>query len=309
VDATIVLPGYTLNPGEFVVLEDELAQPAPPEVMGPGLINLHQNISWGEGYPGAVAISDPSGPVDFVRWVNDQFAPPGMTWADTPVPLPPLIYPGRTYGRAVDGVDSDQAADWCVQEASSAAANQACLQPEGQPGDILITEIDVGISGSGGRDDAVELYNDSPNTIELGGWILSWWSDTTNGTPEGHILLPDYQLLAGETVLLIDDAGWQPYVVGNEIHITNVNWSDALSGACAIRESSYFYGVDFVRWGPNATWEAPYPDAFDDSAGALPLIPGPSDTSLGRPALTDADLAADWCLMDLSLNAPNGNCQ
>jgi hypothetical protein len=314
VDATAILPAYELGPGEFVVIHDELTQdPGEPVVVEPGVINLQSNISWDYGIPGAVALLDAVGALDFVRWGGDAFDPAGVSWTDDPAPLGVNIPGETTWGRRIDGVDNDLAGDWCLQEPTDATANAPCLEPLVPVHTVLITEIDVGVTGSGSADrpDAVELYNAGIFPVELEDWRLLWWSNSTQGGDFGDPVLPAYELQPGDYVTILDDAGWQgAYAEPGEglIHVRNINWSESLSGACSLREPLLWASIDFVRWGDALDVLPPPPDTWDDAAGRLPLIPGPDGTTLGRASLVDMDLASDWCLMDESLGLANTSC-
>jgi hypothetical protein len=307
VDATRLLPDYDLGPGEFVQVQDSNTNPPQtPVVVEPGLIDLRANVSWDYGDAGALLLEDSGGPVDYLRWGDDTFDPGAASWSDQAGFVPSDFPGGRTLGRAFDGVDSDMAADFCVQEDTRGAANSGCLVPGVLPGELLINEIDVG-GGIPNRPDSLELLNAGSSSLELGGLLLLWYSSNAGN---GQGALPDYTLGPGELVVIVDDAAWNedPWAEAGLIHVRNINWNDTMSGACALLDPALGTGIDFVRWGENIQTSPLPPDTWDDQGGRLPLIPGPDGTTLGRQGATDTNTAADFCLMTQSLGAANGVC-
>lgn len=298
----LVLPPYTLAPGDRVELQDDYNDQSgdPPDVdPTTGVIVFHQNIPWTDR-PGAVTLWDPNtDPVDFVRWSGTDFSPPaGTSWSDTPDLLPGSDAGGVSLSRVPELTDTDTAGDWCRAAQTPGAANSGtCLTNDYPPGSVLISEIQ-----DDGQLDRVELYNPTTSSVDLTGWILfviytnqSWsWEE-----------LPAFILAGGAYVEIVDDASGGAYVDSNDvIHLPNLNIAES-SGSVRLLEPTFEEGVDFVRWGGNAYGPTP-PDTWADQPAPLPAIS--QGDSLGRSSLTDTDTAADWCLMSPSLGSANNAC-
>lgn len=126
-DGYTELPSFTLDPGAYVYMVDDVPNPMTPAyVDGQGVIHI-QNINWAEDEAGACYLFSPLGSVgvDFVRWGSADFVPAlPDTWEDTPDLLSP-IPTGSTLGRS-SLTDTNTAADWCLMPATLGDANNPC---------------------------------------------------------------------------------------------------------------------------------------------------------------------------------------
>ncbi len=302
VSGQLQLPDYPLAAGDRVVVLDEWNGDGSPPTVGPGEIQFHENIWWGDSPGSALLVSDDGAPVDFVRWGGPDFGPPsGVSWTDGPDYLPGSGDDDLSLSRNPEILDTDSMDDWCQTFESQGLPNEPCpvIPP---PGTLLITEVDTGQPI-----DRVELYNNSGADVDLEGFALlssyQWWGTT---------YLPTFILAPGAYVAIIDDCNQGPgstcpQVDNQGIHVENINWASDAGGFCALVDSFAFNGVDFVRWGGD-TNDPPAPDQWTDGADPPPAMP--NGTAIGRSSLVDTNSGDDWCVMSVdTFGAANASCQ
>jgi hypothetical protein len=183
-----------------------------------------------------------------------------------------------------------------THEPDNALASAGTITPVAHTlaaGRVVINEIDMGPL------DAIELYNGTPDPIDLTGWRLEVFA---NGlAPEESLnvyVFPAFTLQGGAVVAvheggtqLVDDG--QVHLYAGDQQVFNASWNNGLDGACILRNGANQV-VDFVRWRaadgtPNHT--TPPPGAI--FTGDLDTPPAPQ--TLARDIHgTDTDAAADF---------------
>ncbi len=118
------LPSFSLAPGAYVKIVADLNDVDP--YVQAGVVHI-RSMGWQSGGAGACWLVEPIGrsTVDAVRWAGATYPRYNFSeWQDTPAALPAPSY-NTTLGRA-SGVDTNTAADWCLQSESLGSANGAC---------------------------------------------------------------------------------------------------------------------------------------------------------------------------------------
>jgi hypothetical protein len=158
------------------------------------------------------------------------------------------------------------------------------------PPKVIINELDVG------HPDSVELYNYGSTGVNLTGWILRAYRDSTMTT----FTLPSFFLPAGGYVILDEGSG-----TNTSTHLyfnDNIAWIANVPGAAMLFDSDW-RGVDFVKWdddirhAPGGTgWVGPDPSSPSSDVGPqLARVPNGVDTNYG----------SDWSLQVRSLGRHN----
>ncbi len=202
---------------------------------------------------------------------------------------------------ACDGVDvggftcANGADPRCVPDCSEVVCNLTS---------VLIVEVATG------NPDWVELLNTSSSSVNLLGWVIEWNGyDQGSNVMSGQLILPDYDLAAGERVVIYDEyngGGGPPTVAVGEIEFhENIWWGDSPGSALLTDDASA--PLDFVRWGG---------DDFDPPAGVAwtdgpEYLPGTNEDYLTlsrNPELVDTDTMGDWCQTYESWGLTNEAC-
>ena len=109
VDVDYNLPsGFTLNPGAYVVIHETTGTNTVTDLYIGG------SITWSNAAAtGAVALTNGTNGIDFVRFGTSAISPPtGTSWSGTN----PLGHPNRhTLGRSPTSTDTDTGSDWCSE--------------------------------------------------------------------------------------------------------------------------------------------------------------------------------------------------
>jgi len=120
-EVVFTLPAWTLNAGNYVILDDRMKH------ITPGHIFFNNPLPWDVGGPGAGMLVDANGyELDFVRW-GDSVIPPliGSSWSGINPPAPSSS--DESLGRHPNAYDSDQGSNWCIQEQSLLSDNTRCV--------------------------------------------------------------------------------------------------------------------------------------------------------------------------------------
>jgi len=181
-------------------------------------------------------------------------------------------------------------------EPDNGIANAGTITPVAHTlaaGRVVINEIDMGPL------DAIELYNGTPDPIDLTGWRLEVFA---NGlAPEESLnvyVFPAFTLQGGAVVAvheggtqLVDDG--QVHLYAGDQQVFNASWNNGLDGACILRNAGNQV-VDFVRWrAADGTPNHTMPPAGAIFTGDLDTPPAPQ--TLARDIHgTDTDAAADF---------------
>lgn len=192
--------------------------------------------------------------------------------------------------------------DGTLATASSVIPVAHNVSPAGR---VVINEIELGAQ------DAVELYNATPNAVALAGWKLQVYvNDDTAPVVSRIYVFPPFTLGAGEVVTVYErgdplDNGTYHLYAGTTPNAFNASWNHGVDGAVVLRDAAD-NAIDFVRWraadGTENTTPVPAGVAFGgtlDTPSAPPLV-------LARDVHgTDSDQAADFTAQFPSLASSN----
>jgi hypothetical protein len=281
-----VLPSFELHPGAYVQLVNNTN---PNDATH---IYLGSGITWFYPRGGSAALTDDAGiGVDFVRWEGDMTTPPGGTSWVEPIVLPSPRDDGESLSRDDSSTDKNSSDDWCLQVSTNdvflepvqntdCPAVEECLRGGCSYG-VKINEVGVGTA-------YVELYNSGSTTVDLDDWELAW----TDTLPDsGSFLLPVFLLAPGAYVQLVEGGG-----SNDATHIylgSSIAWDESRGGSASLSDENGV-GVDFVRWGVDAT--AP-PSGTSWMELSVLVTPLNDIESLSRDdSSTDRNSSEDWCI-------------
>ncbi len=144
VDDDYVIPTFTLGAASYVVIHEGTGSNSATDLY------TGNTITWDIYSNGAVALTNGTTGIDFVRWGDSTVTPPsGTTWTGTKLPIPGL---SNVLGRDASSTDTDNSSDWCLQSATLGSQNGGCsatasignlvwndldqdgIQDEGEPG-------------------------------------------------------------------------------------------------------------------------------------------------------------------------------
>lgn len=157
---------------------------------------------------------------------------------------------------------------------------------------IVINELDMGPL------DTIELFNGTPDAVDLTGWRIEVFANST--APEESLnvyVFPAFTLQSGETVAVHEggDATMdgQYHLYAGDQQVFNAAWNNGIDGACLLRNASNT-PVDFVRWRDalGVENETPVPAGLTFS-GSLDTPPAPMTLARGVSG-ADTDQASDF---------------
>lgn len=190
----------------------------------------------------------------------------------------------------VNGMDYLRDAFESDDQSASARSEVKVTPGAAAPGaNIVINEIDVGLV------DGIELYNSGTEPLNLMGWLLENYADSTLVY---RFIFPRIALGPGAFVRITEGNGTpEPFELFMGV---NLPWSNTTSGAVLLKNNAGD-GIDFVRWGSSTVAPARGTDWF---GGNSPIPPG--DLSLARNLRgTDTDRAADFTAQRNSMGTFN----
>lgn len=227
-------------------------------------------------------------------------------------------FPPGGASRIPNGVDTDSAADWSLNdfdgeglpgfvgtpepgEALNTPGALNALAPIIEEGGVVISQIYGGGGNSGATytHDFIELFNASASSVDLTGWSVQYasatgssWSVTAlSGSiaPGGYYLIQQAAGAGGTTPLPTPDATGSIALSATAGKVALVNTTTALSAACPTGEAI----IDFVGFGGAA-------NCFEGSGPA----PAPSNTT-AIIRLGDGAVDTDNNATDFVVGAPN----
>ncbi len=199
------------------------------------------------------------------------------------------------------------AADAFEPDDTPAAAHTIVPLPHAlAAGRVVINEIELGAA------DAVELYNGSPDVVELGGWQLQVYANSADAGAPQIYTFPPFTLNPGEVAVLheggLPTANGRIHLYAGDRQVFNAAWNHGIDGAVVLRNGQG-QAVDFVRWRGLDANQQPYENNTPVPAGVA--YSGTLDTPLAPQTIardlhgTDSDDAADFQGHDGSLGAAN----
>ncbi len=225
--------------------------------------------------------------VDFAAWEGGASGGVPDGWGST---SQPSASTGNTIVRTDPAVDTDTYLDWSV------APNNG--DPQTQPtsfSNILFSEIFYDTPGDENTEEWIELYNNTPNTVDLGGWTII----DNNGTgysytfPAGETIAPGtYYTVARNSGGFVALYGYEADEYANLPYLNN-------GGDTLILYDGSNNEIDAVAWEGGASSGIP---AGWGSTSAPSTSGG--NTIVRTDVTVDTDTYADW-----SVAPNNGNPQ
>ena len=230
----------------------------------------------------ALILKDGSGrEVDTAAWEGGATAGVPDGWGSLTEPNAPT---GSTIVRTDPTVDTDTYLDWSV------AANNG--NPQTQPTSythVVFSEIFYDTPGDENTEEWIELYNNTVDTVDLGGWTIV----DNNGTgwtytfPAGETIAPGtYYTVARDSAGFKALYGYEADLYGNLPYLNNDGDTLILSDGSGIE-------IDAVAWEGGAS--AGIPDGWGSSSDPWASA---GHTIVRTDPTTDTDTYADWSWAD-----------
>jgi hypothetical protein len=238
----------------------------------------------------ALILEDGNGKVvDFVAWEGGASAGVPDGWGSSSLPGAST---GNTVVRTDETVDTDTYADW------STASNNGNPQTQGGGGPaavLVFSEVFYDTPGTENKEEWIELYNNSSQTVDIGGWTIT----DNNGTgatftiPQGEsIAAGGYYTIAKNKNGFKKLYGYNPNLSGSIPALNN-------DGDALILKDASSTEKDAVAWEGGAS--AGVPTGWGSST-----LPNASEgyTIVRSSVTTDTDTYSDW-----TTASNNGNPQ
>jgi len=173
-------------------------------------------------------------------------------------------------------------------------------------GHMVINEIDLGAQ------DAIELYNGSPNAVDLTGWQLQVYVNVDTQQPVARIYtFTGPTVNPGDAVALYErgdetnNGQYHLYAGTTNPQAFNASWNAGLDGACVLRNNQG-QAVDFVKWRDSGGTDNNTPVPSGTAFTGVLVGPPTNDLHLARDINgTDTDAAADWSNQQNTLASAN----
>jgi len=271
-------PGYTIDPGTYFTIA----------VNSTGFTNLYSYDADLYGYiPGlnndgdALILKNKTGTtMDAVAWEGGSTGGLPDGWGSS---TEPSASTGSTIERTTPTVDTDTYADWSTAPDNGNPQTQAMNDPENIK--VVFSEIFYDTPGTDSEEEWIELYNDSPFSVDIGGWTIT----DNNGTgatytiPAGYTMAPgSYFTLAQDSIGFNNLYGYDADLYGSLPFLNN-------DGDTLLLKDSSNNLKDAVAWEGGAS--AGIPDGW----GSTTEPSASTGNSIIRTDPTvDTDTYADW---------------
>jgi beta-lactamase superfamily II metal-dependent hydrolase len=237
------------------------------------------------GFPGlnnsgdAVLLKDTEdGLVDTAAWEGGASLGVPDGWGSTSAPNAST---GKTIVRTDVTVDTDTFNDWSI------ALNNGNPQTQGGvPGDsVLFSEIFYDTPGVESNEEWIELYNNSPADVDLGGWAI-----VDNNTAGYTYTFPSGTIIKTGTYLTVArNSGGFVALYGYEADVyANLPYLNNGGDTLHLYDGSN-NEIDFVAWEGGAS--AGIPDGWGSTSNPWA---GPGNTIVRTDPAVDTDTYADW---------------
>jgi beta-lactamase superfamily II metal-dependent hydrolase len=218
---------------------------------------------------------------DTAAWEGGASAGVPTGWGST---TDPKASTGKTIIRTDPTSDTDTYSDWTTADDNGFPQTQEVTYL------LVFSEVYYDTVGTDSVEEWIELYNNSPITIDIGGWKITDnnGSGATFTIPEGETINPGtYYTIAADSTGFNNLYGYDADIYGTIPALNN-------DGDALILKDSNGNVIDAVGWEGGAT--AGVPDGWGSSSA-----PGASTDSDPE---TDTDTYADW-----TTASDNGNPQ
>jgi beta-lactamase superfamily II metal-dependent hydrolase len=238
----------------------------------------------------ALVMKDSAGTViDAVAWEGGASEGVPENWGSSSLPIAAT---GQSIARSDVNVDTDTYADWATLSNNGDPQTQATSAPLGS---VVFSEIFYDTPGTDADEEWIELYNNTPNTVNIGGWTIT----DNNGTyatftiPAGEEIAPGtYYTIAANSAGFNALYSYDADLYGTLPFLNN-------DGDALVMKDSTGTVIDTVAWEGGAS--AGLPEGW----GSASLPSSPTGSSIVRTDVTvDTHTYADW-----STAANNGNPQ
>lgn len=223
---------------------------------------------------------------DEAAWEGGASAGTPVGWGSAALPSAPM---GNSIIRTDPAVDTGTYADW------STAPDNGFPQNQNGPNPVVFSEVYYDTVGTDSLEEWIELYNNSPVTMDISGWQIT----DNNGTgatytiPAGKTIAPNsYFTIAIDSTGFYNLYGYDADVYGAIPALNN-------DGDALILKTGSGSVVDAVAWEGGATGGIPV------GWGSTSLPSAPTGSTIVRTdSSVDTDTYADW-----SAASNNGNPQ
>lgn len=235
----------------------------------------------------ALILKDSTGVVkDAVAWEGGASAGVPTGWGSTTLPA---VLTASTIVRTDVTTDSDLYTDW------SSLANNGYPQTQSCAFRIVISEVFYDTPGTDSVEEWIELYNNTPVTVNIGGWKIvdNNGTGTTFTIPTGNTIAPGTFF-----TMAVDSTGF------NALYSYNADIYGAIpalnnDGDSLLLKDSYGNIVDAVAWEGGGTGGVP------TGWGSTTAPSAATGSTIVRSSVTtDTNTYADW-----TTAANNGNPQ
>jgi len=227
----------------------------------------------------ALILKDGGGHViDAVGWEGGASAGVPEDWGSTSAPNAPT---GSTIVRTDSTVDTDTYADWSVAPNNG----DPQTQPQLPTSLVVFSEVFYDTPGTDSLEEWIELYNNTENVVDLGGWTII----DNNGTgysytfPAGETIAPGtYYTIAANSAGFVAIYGFNADSYGSLPFLNN-------DGDTLILYDNYGVEIDAVAWEGGAS--SGIPDGWGSTSDPWAST---GNTIVRSDPTVDTDTYADW---------------
>ena len=225
----------------------------------------------------ALLLKNSSGTLkDTVAWEGGAAAGVPTGWGSTSVPSAAT---GESIVRTDLSTDTDTYADWDTADDNGFPQTQEISFL------VVFSEVFYDTPGDDSVEEWIELYNNSPVTVDIGGWKIT----DNNGSgdsftiPSGETIAPGgYYTIAADSTGFTNLYGYDADTYGSIPALNN-------TGDALILEDQYHNVIDAVAWEGGAGAGVP------DGWGSSTLPSASTGSTIVRSSVTsDTDTYADW---------------
>ena len=225
----------------------------------------------------ALILKDGDGTVkDAVAWEGGAAAGVPTGWGSTTLPS---VSTGGTIVRTDVSADTDTYSDW------STASDNGFPQTQAVSFLVVFSEVYYDTTGDDAVEEWVELYNNSPVTVDIGGWKIkdNLGTGASFTIPSGNTMSPGtFFTVAADTTGFNTLYGYNPDISGSLPALNN-------TGDALILEDAYGNTMDAVAWEGGAGAGVP------TGWGSASLPSASTGSSIVRSdETTDTDTYSDW---------------
>jgi beta-lactamase superfamily II metal-dependent hydrolase len=226
---------------------------------------------------------------DAVSWEGGASAGVVDGWGSTSAPSAST---GESIVRTDVSTDTDTYSDWDTADDNGFPQTQEISFL------VVFSEVFYDTPGDDSIEEWIELYNNSPITVDIGGWIIT----DNNGSgasftiPSGETIAPGgYYIIAADSTGFNNLYGYDADTYGSIPALNN-------TGDALVLEDKYHNVIDFVAWEGGAG--AGVPDGWGSTSAPSAST---GSTIVRSLVTTDTDTYADWTTASNNGNPQTGS--